>query len=238
MILHAEIQGKGETVVFLHSGLQTGKTDFVHQKEMLNKDMRTIAPDLRGHGNSESDELSNYFVDTAEDLKETMDHLEIDHFHLVGCSLGAIVAIIYAKRYSASLLSLTLSGVTADKPENWKELHEADVAMQRQLLDNEELSAELDELHNSDWRQFIHMGANENWYPFEYTADLKEIETPILIIVGEGNKNEVMTASKYQQLHDNVHVGVIPFGIHLIHEQQYTIYNEMLENFLHRNRED
>ncbi|SDJ12182.1 alpha/beta fold hydrolase [Salimicrobium halophilum] len=232
MILHTEVQGDGEAVVFLHSGLQTGKTDFVHQKEMLKDEFKTIAPDLRGHGNSVNDDLSNFFEDAAEDLKKTMDHLKIHSFHLVGCSLGALVAIVFAKKYPSSLISITLSGITADKPENWKEIHKEDVAMQQQLLNNEEMSAELSELHKSDWKQFIHMAEDENWYPFDYTTDLYGIKAPILIITGEENKNEVITASKYQLMHDNVHVGVIPFGSHLIHEQQPAVYNEMLANFL------
>lgn len=234
MILHTHVHGEGEAVVFLHSGLETGNTDFAHQKESLQREMKVIAPDLRGHGKSESEDVNNYFVDTAEDLKETMDHLQIHTFHLIGVSLGALVGIVYAKKYPNSLSSLTLSGMTADKPDNWGALHEEEVKMQQQLLNNEELSATLDQLHKSDWRQFIHMAKDESWYPFEYTKNLEEVNAPTLIIAGEGNKNEVATASKYQRMHENVHVGVIPFGTHLIHEQQPFLYNEMLNNFLRR----
>ncbi|WP_335872715.1 alpha/beta fold hydrolase [Bacillus sp. 2205SS5-2] len=49
MILHTEVNGEGEPIVNLHSGLQTGNTDFVKQREALQKSKKVIVPDLRGH---------------------------------------------------------------------------------------------------------------------------------------------------------------------------------------------
>lgn len=33
MLLHAEVFGDGEPIVFLHTGLQTGMTDFEEQRD-------------------------------------------------------------------------------------------------------------------------------------------------------------------------------------------------------------
>ncbi|MFZ3589496.1 hypothetical protein ACOI1C_09480 [Bacillus sp. DJP31] len=35
MLLHTEIFGDGEPIIFLHTGLQTGLTDFEHQREIF-----------------------------------------------------------------------------------------------------------------------------------------------------------------------------------------------------------
>lgn len=232
MILHTEINGEGEPIVFLHTGLQTGNSDFVKQREELQKSRKVIVPDLRGHGKSVSVDFSNYFEDAAEDLKETIDHLHIDKLHLVGCSIGGLVGLIFAKKYPSRVFSLTLSGITADKPSNWKEMHLQEVKFQQELLENDEVTNQLDLIHESDWKEFIYMARDENWYPFEYTSDLNNISAPILYMVGEGNKAEVVSAAKYQSKHNHLHVSVIPFASHLVHEQKPEIYTNILLEFL------
>ena len=232
MILHTEVYGEGEPIVLLHTGLQTGTTDFEKQREVLQESMKVIVPDLRGHGKSVSDDFSNYFEDAADDLKETLDHLQVDQLHLVGCSLGGLVGLRFAKKYPDRLRSLTLSGITADKPDNWEEMHAQDVQFQRELLENSEFTNQLDLHHESDWRQFIYMARDEDWYPFEYTSDLDKISAPILFMVGEGNPAEVATAAKYQSIHSHIHVCVIPFASHLVHEEKPDIYTDVLLEFL------
>ena len=232
MILHTEVSGEGEPVVFLHTGLQTGSTDFVKQREALQKSRKVIAPDLRGHGKSVSDDFSNYFEDAAVDLKETLDHLQVDQLHLVGCSLGGLVGLRFAKKYPDRLRSLTLSGITSDKPDNWTEMHAQDVQFQRELLENTEFTKQLDLQHESDWRQFIYMARDVDWYPFEDTSNLNHITAPILFMVGEGNQAEVVTAAKYQSMHNHLHVCVIPFASHLVHEQKPDMYTDVLLEFL------
>lgn len=60
MILHTELKGSGEALVFLHSGLQTAATDFLPQLNMFMNDYRIISPDLRGHGKSVNVDISNF----------------------------------------------------------------------------------------------------------------------------------------------------------------------------------
>ncbi|WP_201716886.1 alpha/beta fold hydrolase [Rossellomorea arthrocnemi] len=232
MILHTEVNGEGEPIVFLHTGLQTGNNDFVKQREVLQKSRKVIVPDLRGHGKSVSVDFSNYFEDAAEDLKETIDHLHIDKIHLVGCSLGGLVGLIFAKKYPSKIFSLTLSGITADRPSDWKEMHSQEVQFQKELLENDEVTSQLDLMHESDWKEFIYMARDEDWYPFDYTSDLDNISAPILYMVGEGNKAEVASASRYQRKHNNLHVCVIPFASHLVHEQKPDMYTDVLVEFL------
>ncbi|MDX8342225.1 alpha/beta hydrolase [Rossellomorea sp. YZS02] len=232
MILHTEVYGEGEPVVFLHTGLQAGTTDFVKQREALQQSRKVIVPDLRGHGKSVSHDFSNYFEDAADDLRDTLDHLQVEKVHVVGCSLGGLVGLRFAKKFPDRLRSLTLSGITSDKPDNWKEMHAQDVQFQRELLENTEFTSQLDLQHESDWRQFIYMARDEDWYPFDDTSDLGSITVPILFMVGEGNQAEVATAAKYQSLHNDLHVCVIPFASHLVHEEKPDIYTGVLGEFL------
>lgn len=232
MILHSEIFGTGEPIVFLHSGLQTGLTDFEYQRNYFKEHYQVIVPDLRGHGNSVSTDLSDNFESNAKDLAETLERLGIDSAHIVGASFGALVGIVFAKRFPSKVKSLTISGVTAEKPDNWAQLREQETRNQQQIFQYEETNAYFDQLHKGDWRKLIEMGQSEEWYPFEETNDLSGIHAPILYIAGEGNPNETKGVLYYPNKHENVRVSVIPFASHLVHAEQAELHAKTLELFL------
>ena len=188
MILHTSIDGKGEPIVFLHTGLQTGEIDFDYQREYFKKNYMVILPDLRGHGKSKTEhiEVLNYLEESAVDLKETLNHLQIEKAHIVGVSLGALVGLVFAKRFPERVIGLALSGIVSEKPHNWEELQAADVEMQKVVLNNKEAVNYFDNLHSSDWKSFITMTQDRDWYPFDETADVSGIQCPSLLIVGEG----------------------------------------------------
>lgn len=232
MLLYTEVFGEGEPIVFLHTGLQTGILDYTYQREYFESSYQVILPDLRGHGKSSGNVSQNYFEDCAIDLAETLDELNIESAHIAGCSLGALAGLFFAKKYPHKVKSLALSGVTAEKPDNWLELHQQDVDGQTQLLQNEEAVAYFDGLHPSDWRQFIYMARDASWYPFEETGNLDGITSPVLYMVGEGNKSETAGALLYPEMRKDVHVAIIPFAAHLVHAEQPVIYTKILEEFL------
>lgn len=79
------------------------------------------------------------------------------------------------------------------------------------------------------------MAKDDNWYPFEVTKDLEGITSPVLFIVGEGNKDETKGALFYPSIKDDVHVSIIPFASHLVHFEQPEIYTKILEEFINKN---
>nr|WP_239541430.1 alpha/beta fold hydrolase [Pullulanibacillus pueri] len=73
----------------MHTGLETGLSDFEFQRDYFKEHYKIICPDLRGHGKSVCDDVSNFFEDSVEDLIATLEDLAIEAAHIVGCSLGA-----------------------------------------------------------------------------------------------------------------------------------------------------
>lgn len=234
MILHTNTQGTGEPIVFLHTGLQTGGNDYTAQQEYFKEKYKVFTPDLRGHGKSVGDVNEDYFALAAQDLFETLNHHEVKKVHLVGCSLGAIVAVKFARLYPDSVKSLTVSGLTIEKPENWLELHASDVAVQSALLKNEESINFFNQLHDSNWRNFIKLGRNEDWYPFEDMQAFNHFSFPTLLLVGERQSAETAAVELFPKNNENVHVAIIPFAGHLVHEEQPEIYIRVLEDFILR----
>jgi len=232
MIMHTKVFGEGDPIVFLHTGLQTGMMDFEYQREYFKDNYKVILPDLRGHGRSETDDLSNYFEASVNDMGETLNHLEVESAHIVGCSLGALVGLSFAKKEPQKVRSLTISGIMSKEPNRWSEMHKEDIKHQNQTLQNPDVANYFEKLHKSNWRKLLKETQNVNWYPFELTKDLKGITSPILYMVGEGKKSETKGALLYPAMHKNVHVCIIPFASHLVHHEQPELYTQVLEKFL------
>lgn len=232
MILHTEQVGNGEPVVILHTGLQTGLTDFVFQRDRLKGKYRVISPDLRGHGRSAAADLADFFEASAADLHDTLQHLCIPSAHIVGGSLGALVGLFFSKRFPECVKSLVLSGITKDRPADWETLHAEDAHFQSLLLQDAEATAYFEALHGAGWQRFIQMGQRPDWYPFQETQSLNGIDAPILVLAGEKSAPEVAGAVEYKKAQENIQIAVIPFASHLVHSDQPEIFTEILELFL------
>lgn len=234
MILHTSIQGSGEPIVFLHTGLQTGNTDFQNQQDFFKDNFQVFAPDLRGHGQSSSEDIENFFMDSAQDLLETINHYHLTKVHLVGCSLGAIVAVQFARLFPERVQTLTVSGIMPVKPDNWLELHRQDVSTQEKILVNDEYIHYFNQLHISNWRNFIYLGKEEDWYPFEEMLSMYHFQFPVLYIVGEKNAHERVGAVLYPEKNEHIHVAVVPLAGHSVHEDQPVVYTSIVDGFLKR----
>jgi len=89
--LHCEIAGSGEPLLFIH-GLGSCAEDWQSQIEYFRDRYRTIACDLRGHGRS-SKPRGPYSIEVfARDLASLLRELETGPTHVVGISLGGMVA--------------------------------------------------------------------------------------------------------------------------------------------------
>jgi pimeloyl-ACP methyl ester carboxylesterase len=109
--IHAlDWQGDGPCVVFLHGGALSAHTwDLLCS--LLRNRYRCVAMDLRGHG--DSDWSDDYTIPThVDDASCLLDHLGWRRFHLVGMSLGGVVAAHTSVREGAGkVASLTLVDV-------------------------------------------------------------------------------------------------------------------------------
>ena len=88
----------GNTIVILHGFLCSSKFFSKNIKE-LSKSNRLILVDLRGHGSS-SKITNNLTIDqSAKDIKELLDFLNIDNAVLLGWSMGGSVVMSYYEQF-------------------------------------------------------------------------------------------------------------------------------------------
>jgi pimeloyl-ACP methyl ester carboxylesterase len=104
--------GTGTPFVLVH-GFTGSKLDFRDQMPWFADTRRVIAPDQRGHG--ESSHQVPYSLDVlTTDLLGFLDILEIPRCHLLGHSMGGMVAIRFALAQPERLASLILMDTAAE----------------------------------------------------------------------------------------------------------------------------
>jgi long-chain acyl-CoA synthetase len=104
--------GASRTLVFLH-GFGGQALQWIHQLRSFGRDARVIAPDMRGHGQSDDPTGLPLDMDAlVDDLRLALDKLDVEGaFTLVAHSFGGAVAIEYALRYPERVAQLVLIGV-------------------------------------------------------------------------------------------------------------------------------
>ena len=95
-----------EPIVFIH-GVGLTHEIWRPQLEFFNYHS-TLAYDILGHGKSLLEKKEITFDDFSEQLTELMDHLNIKKIHLIGFSIGSLIARNFAIKRNERLSSLTL----------------------------------------------------------------------------------------------------------------------------------
>lgn len=106
---------RGDPLVLVH-GYTGDVSDWRHQVAEFASTHRVLVMDHRGHGRSEAprDRGSYSAEQLADDLEALVAHAGFDRYHLVGHSLGGVVAQEIALRSPERLLSLTLEDTGHD----------------------------------------------------------------------------------------------------------------------------
>jgi pimeloyl-ACP methyl ester carboxylesterase len=108
------VAGKGEPVVLIHGLYSSAGINWQlpGTVKLLAEHYQVIALDLRGHGRSgKPKEEDAYGPQMAEDVIRLMDHLKIEKAHIVGYSLGGIIALKVIADHPDRVLSGTLGGM-------------------------------------------------------------------------------------------------------------------------------
>ncbi|MET9959864.1 alpha/beta hydrolase [Streptomyces sp. NPDC006326] len=111
---YLDFGGTGRPLLALHGHLSEGSS-FCALAAALGPGWRVIAPDQRGHG--DSDRASDYTrAGYVADLRALVDHLGLDRFTLLGHSLGAVNAFHLAAELPHRVEALVNLDTAADIP--------------------------------------------------------------------------------------------------------------------------
>lgn len=107
--LHYQCFGEGENLVLIHGLGANLAFWFPGIASMLSQNYRVILYDLRGHGKSAIPTSGYSIAHMTSDLNALLEHLGVEHFHVVGHSFGARVALHYATLCPHQVATLTLA---------------------------------------------------------------------------------------------------------------------------------
>jgi pimeloyl-ACP methyl ester carboxylesterase len=108
------VQGKGEPVVLIHGWLSAAGINWAlpGTSALLARDHHVIAVDVRGHGLSDKPtKEEDYGPQLVQDVVRLLDHLKIKKAHIVGYSMGGIIAGNFIAKHPDRVLSGTLGGM-------------------------------------------------------------------------------------------------------------------------------
>ena len=105
-------QGVGPPVLLVHGLTASIETSWIDTGVLpdLAHDHRVIALDLRGHGKSDKPRDPRAYEELGMDLIRLLDHLSIERAHVVGYSLGGIIAAKLLTLHPERFLSAVLGG--------------------------------------------------------------------------------------------------------------------------------
>ncbi len=112
--LHYIVEGKGQPVVLLH-GLHSSirmNWQMPGVISRLSAKYQVIALDLPGHG--ESDKPTSeaaYGIEMVEDVVRLLDHFNIKRAHIVGYSMGGMIAMKFMAKHQDRVLSGIVAGM-------------------------------------------------------------------------------------------------------------------------------
>lgn len=105
--LHYEIHGEGEPILFIH-GLGSSGRDWQEQVDHFSRACQTITVDVRGHGRSGKPPGPYSVGQFAADIASLIEFLGVAPLHLVGISMGGMIAFQLAVDSPALLRSLVI----------------------------------------------------------------------------------------------------------------------------------
>ncbi|MDX3904359.1 MAG: alpha/beta hydrolase [Pigmentiphaga sp.] len=237
--------GTGRPIIFFHSTPATAKF-YQPQIAHYSSRYRTLAFDLRGHGDSDKPAGAYRINEFLEDYLAIFDALDLQDFVLVGCSVGGIVAQLYALEHGERLRGLVLIGAPCSRRGRDVAGFHAAVAQSgwpavvERLVDKQLHSSTPPDVKAWAIQEYLktplHVRAAEEealLADVHHTDRLGDIRVPTLLVAGEEEETEIYEQMEYMAtaIPDARH-HVIHNAAHMPNFEQPREFNRIMDDFL------
>lgn len=236
-------------LLFLH-GNGPNLRQFAMQRPYFMGDYQVLLMSLRGHGASTGPAqptVATYTVRAlAEDVVALLDHLEIDAVHVVGNSLGGLVAYELWELAPGRVRSLTTFGTTAELHSSrltvWAMLGAIRVLgpqglgelVARSASQHDRVAARIGQMYAEADPDALAL-ITRNLADYDYRDTLRRCSAPLLLIRGDLDRDiNAHLASTLAVLRDKPDARVVELtGVgHFANMERPTAFNQVLDAFL------
>jgi 3-oxoadipate enol-lactonase len=202
--------------------------------------------DYPGYGESDLPAGDLGRADVARYVFGAIEALGIEAAHIVGLSMGGVIALEMARQQPARLRSLTLADSFARHPDaaaiverafqaasmSMRAFAEARVSVLLAPSATETLKHEVVETMARIDKRTYRWATTAVWTP-DYRADLTHIAIPTLVVVGEHDQPTPLALS--QELYEGIpgaHLAIIPGAGHISNIDNPAVFNQAVEAFI------
>ena len=118
--IHYSEKGSGIPVILVHGFAVNGTANWTASgiRQSLATSCRVVMLDVRGHGvSAKPTDPKDYGVNMVQDVVNLMDHLQIEKAHVVGYSMGGLIAMKLAMTNPERLYSASVCGAAWLRPD-------------------------------------------------------------------------------------------------------------------------
>ena len=186
--MYYEIHGEGEPLVLLHGAYMSidGMAPLLGPLASYRK---VIAPELQGHGRTADVDRPITYEGMADDTAALLDQLGIERADVVGFSMGAAVGLQVAIRHPARVRRLV--GISTAYAYNGMppEAIEMFPTITPEMFKGGPMEAEYKRLapNPDDFENLVWKLKELDTTDFDWSEDVRGMETPTLIIVGDSD---------------------------------------------------
>ena len=237
-------------IVFVHG---VGLTYEIWQPQLdFFKNHSTLSYDILGHGKTPLNKQDISFDDFSDQLINLIDELKIDKIHLIGFSIGSLIARNFATRFNDRLQSLILLGSIYKRSEQQqkiinerfnqakKELKLSKQALKRwftdEYLENNPNIYEKISLILSSNNMFNFLKVYELFVNHKNDEDFNKIKVNTLVMTGEHDVGSTVEMSQeLNKIINNSQLKIIKDGKHLCGIECADDVNLTIKNFVEKN---
>jgi len=238
------VEGAGPPLVMLHGASSSALEDWAAQRPLFRQAFRLYLVDARAHGGTRWDVRDGFSRDMlVDDLLAFVDALNLRTFHLVGFSMGAMTALVFATRHPERLRTAVVCGIDVQR--------EPRASVARRLMDPErilrqepEWAAQLERRHGAvqgegAWQRLMPaIAADVAAQPLLTPGELRAARVPTLLVYGDRDVFVPVdhAAAIHRQLPDS-RLLVAPDSPHQVMVSQPALFNQACAGF-YRSTED
>ncbi|MEO7084125.1 MAG: alpha/beta fold hydrolase [Gemmatimonadaceae bacterium] len=241
--------GRGEPVLLVH-GLGSSTEDWAPQLAALEGTFTAVAYDVRGHGRTAKPAGKYTISRFAGDAAKLIDRLGLGPVHVIGLSMGGMIAFQLAVNHPELVRSLVIVNSGPEMvPRTWREklaiaqrrfiirmmgMRKMGEVLAARLLPSPEHAAQrgtfVERWARNDKRAYMRsLNALVGWSVMD---SLPSIACPVLVVSADQDYTPVALKQAYTSRMPNASLVVIPESRHVLPLERPEAFNEAVLRFL------